>query len=215
MPRRGIYVIVLAICLFAVSAAVGFLMATGTLRHSPGGAAAPGGPDLAGQAPSGPAAPAVGGTPAIPVPGGSPAIPAGGVPSTVPPAGTVTVMPPPARVAPPTPAGSAAPPAGSAAGGTGAAPSGSAATGGSTAPSSETPGAPVIAGRFHVQVGAFAERQNAEALAVRIRAHGYAVTVAAGPPYRVWVGGYFDVATAERLAANLLQDGFASTLVPR
>jgi len=73
----------------------------------------------------------------------------------------------------------------------------------------------VIAGRFHVQVADFPERQNADALALQLRARGYAVTVTNGPPYRVWVGGYLDRATAERLAENLRQGGLSATLVPQ
>ncbi|HKX17436.1 MAG TPA: SPOR domain-containing protein [bacterium] len=68
---------------------------------------------------------------------------------------------------------------------------------------------------MHVQVGGFEDRQNADALALNLRARGFAVTVTDGPPYRVWVGGYLDLATAERLAANLRQIGLSPTLVPR
>ncbi|HEV2439682.1 MAG TPA: SPOR domain-containing protein [bacterium] len=73
----------------------------------------------------------------------------------------------------------------------------------------------MIPGRFHVQVADFPERQNADALALQLRARGYAVTVTVGPPYRVWVGGYLDRTTAERLAANLRQSGLSPTLVPQ
>jgi hypothetical protein len=41
------------------------------------------------------------------------------------------------------------------------------------------------------------------------------VTVTDGPPYRVWVGGYLDRATAERLATYLRQSGLSPTLVPQ
>jgi len=64
-------------------------------------------------------------------------------------------------------------------------------------------------------VGAFSERQNAEALVLRLRSVGYAVTLTDGPPYRVWVGGYLDRATAERLAHDLEAGGFEATLTPR
>jgi cell division septation protein DedD len=66
-----------------------------------------------------------------------------------------------------------------------------------------------------VQVAGFPELQNAQALALRLRARGYAVTVTDGPPYRVWVGGYLDRATAERLATYLRQSGLSPTLVPQ
>jgi cell division protein FtsN len=66
--------------------------------------------------------------------------------------------------------------------------------------------------RFHVQVGSFDERQNAAALALRLKSLGYAVTLVEGPPYRVWVGGYLDRDTAQRLAGNLEQAGFPAVL---
>ena len=68
--------------------------------------------------------------------------------------------------------------------------------------------------RFHVQVGAFDDRQNAEALRLRIRSIGYAVTVTDGPPYRVWVGARLDRKTAERLIENLRTAGFEAVLSP-
>jgi cell division protein FtsN len=73
----------------------------------------------------------------------------------------------------------------------------------------------VIPNRFHVQVGAFTERQNADALGLRLRAMGYAVKVTDGPPYRVWVGAYLDQATAERLAETIRAAGFDAVLTPR
>ena len=73
----------------------------------------------------------------------------------------------------------------------------------------------MIPNRYHVQVGAFTERQNADALALRVRAMGYAVAVTDGPPYRVWVGAYLDQHTAERLAATIRQAGFEAVLTPR
>lgn len=72
-----------------------------------------------------------------------------------------------------------------------------------------------MAGRFHVQVGAFEQRQDAEALVLRLKSLGYAVTLTDGPPYRVWVGGYLDRATAERLAAYLHARGFDAVLTPQ
>lgn len=78
-----------------------------------------------------------------------------------------------------------------------------------------TPEIPALPTRFHVQVGAFEEQQNAEALTLRLRSLGYAVTLTDGPPYRVWVGAYLDRRTAERLAENLRAAGFEATLTPR
>jgi cell division septation protein DedD len=77
------------------------------------------------------------------------------------------------------------------------------------------PAAPAVAPgtRYHVQVGSFDERQNADALAIRLRAGGYAATVTNGPPYRVWVGGYLDPVTAQRLADGLKNLGLTPELV--
>jgi cell division protein FtsN len=72
----------------------------------------------------------------------------------------------------------------------------------------------VVPARFHVQVGVFAMEQNAEALALRVRALGYAVTVTGGPPYHVRVGGYVDRTTADQLAQNLRSAGFEAFLTP-
>lgn len=84
-------------------------------------------------------------------------------------------------------------------------------------PLSPAPGAPGTTGaswtRYHVQVGSFDERQNADALAIRLRAGGYAASVTSGPPYRVWVGGYLDQATAQRLADGLKNIGLTPELV--
>ncbi len=66
-----------------------------------------------------------------------------------------------------------------------------------------------------MQVGSFADRQNAEALALRAKSLGYAVALVEGPPFRVWIGGYLDRATAERLAENLRAAGFEAVLTPR
>lgn len=68
--------------------------------------------------------------------------------------------------------------------------------------------------RFHVQVGAFDDRQNAEALRLRFRSMGYAVTVTDGPPFRVWVGAYLDRSTAQRLVEHLRAAGFEAVLSP-
>jgi cell division septation protein DedD len=78
-----------------------------------------------------------------------------------------------------------------------------------------TPTIPAPPSRFHVQVGSFENRGGAMSLVQQLRDRGYAVTLVEGPPYRVWVGGYLDRATAERLAANLQAAGFEVTLTPR
>lgn len=78
-----------------------------------------------------------------------------------------------------------------------------------------TPTIPAPPSRFHVQAGSFDNRDGAASLVKQLRDRGYAVTLVEGPPYRVWVGGYLDRATAERLAANLQAAGVDATLTPR
>jgi cell division protein FtsN len=81
-------------------------------------------------------------------------------------------------------------------------------TGGPAQTAWETP-------RFHVQVGIFDKREDAEALVRRLGALGYIATAAGThDEYDVWVGGYFDRETAESLAARLRGAGFDARLVP-
>ncbi len=77
------------------------------------------------------------------------------------------------------------------------------------APTSVVPG-PVE--RFHVQLGSFEERADANVLFVTLRDRGYAAHLVGGPPYVVRVGGYLDEPTAKRLAATLRAAGFEPTL---
>lgn len=75
---------------------------------------------------------------------------------------------------------------------------------------------PVVQGaagrRYHVQIGAAADKAGAEELARQLRALGYAVRVVGAQPYLVWVGGYLDEPTAERLLAQLRGQGFDAVL---
>jgi cell division septation protein DedD len=69
--------------------------------------------------------------------------------------------------------------------------------------------------RFHVEVGQFTSQEEAQALVQRLQSLGYAATSSdKSDAYRVWVGGYFDRETAERLAASLRKAGFVVVLVP-
>jgi len=81
--------------------------------------------------------------------------------------------------------------------------------------STTSPAIPAPPSRFHVQAGAFNDRNSAVSLVTRLRDSGYAVTLVEGPLYRVWVGGYLDRTTAEHLAANLQTAGFDAALIPR
>lgn len=66
--------------------------------------------------------------------------------------------------------------------------------------------------RYHVQVGAFADKAAAEELAGRLRVLGYAVKIVGAQPFLVWVGGYLDEPTAGRLLAHLRGQGFDAVL---
>jgi SPOR domain len=69
--------------------------------------------------------------------------------------------------------------------------------------------------RYHVQIGAFISRQDAEGQAGRAQALGYAVTVVEQDTlYHVRVGGFLDQAAARELARNLTRDGFTVLLTP-
>ena len=66
--------------------------------------------------------------------------------------------------------------------------------------------------RYHVQVGALADRAAAEELAGRLRVLGYAVRIVGAKPFLVWVGGYLDEPTAGRLISHLRGQGFDAIL---
>jgi cell division protein FtsN len=66
--------------------------------------------------------------------------------------------------------------------------------------------------RYHVQVGALADKAAAEELAGRVRVLGYAVRVVGAQPFLVWVGGYLDEPTAGRLLSHLRGQGFDAVL---
>jgi cell division septation protein DedD len=91
------------------------------------------------------------------------------------------------------------------------------------APSSSPPASSAVNGnppivraaggrRYHVQVGALADRVGAEELAGRLRILGYAVRIVGAKPFHVWVGGYLDEPTAGRLITNLRGQGFDAVL---
>jgi cell division septation protein DedD len=63
-------------------------------------------------------------------------------------------------------------------------------------------------------VGVFDTRDTARALVKRLESLGYAAASAEDDVYRVWVGGYVDRETAERLAMNLRKAGFDAMLEP-
>lgn len=73
---------------------------------------------------------------------------------------------------------------------------------------------PAESPRYHVQVGVFSTAEGAQALVQRLQSLGYVATAPEGGLHRVWVGGYFDRETAERLAANLRKAGFDASIVP-
>jgi len=124
------------------------------------------------------------------------------------PAATATPAPPAAQEPRTTPAPSApttTAPAAHAAPGAGAA----AAVQGSSAETS---------GGYLVQLGSFGSRTNAERLAKKVRAQGFAVSVSQGSPghlYRVRVGPAHDRAAAGELAQQLRAHGHSGAIVPQ
>ena len=91
---------------------------------------------------------------------------------------------------------------------------GSASKGAPGASATADPPIPHSSGRrYHVQVGAFADKQAAEELTTRLRAFGYAVRIVGAQPFVVLVGGYLDEPTASRLVSHLRGQGFDAVLV--
>jgi cell division septation protein DedD len=61
----------------------------------------------------------------------------------------------------------------------------------------------------------FKVQTEADALVRRLQAAGYVATASSqGDVYRVFVGGYFDWKTADRLATTLRKAGFEAVLMP-
>jgi cell division septation protein DedD len=85
------------------------------------------------------------------------------------------------------------------------------------APGTSVTGDPLIlrggARRYHVRVGAFADRSPAEELATRLRGLGYAARIEGARPFLVLVGGYLDEPTAGRLVSHLRGQGFDAVMV--
>jgi cell division septation protein DedD len=77
-----------------------------------------------------------------------------------------------------------------------------------------SPGSMVGRPEFHVQAGAFKNREYADDLVRRLRAHGYTVALVKGPLIRVWVGPPMSQEAAERFAAHLRLNGFEAILSP-
>ncbi len=67
---------------------------------------------------------------------------------------------------------------------------------------------------FHVQAGAFKQRESADTVIRQLRANGYTVTLKEGALLRVWVGPAMDRTAGERLAAKLRSNGFDAFLSP-
>jgi cell division protein FtsN len=68
--------------------------------------------------------------------------------------------------------------------------------------------------RYHVQVGAFKYRKNAEDLLQQVRSQGFTGTLVEGPLFRVWVGQDLGRVDAEHLATDLQEAGFETFLSP-
>lgn len=85
------------------------------------------------------------------------------------------------------------------------------------APGASATGDPLIphgsGRRYHVRVGAFADRPAAEELTTRLRALGYAARIEGARPFLVLVGGFLDEPTAGRLVSHLRGQGFDAVMV--
>jgi cell division septation protein DedD len=79
------------------------------------------------------------------------------------------------------------------------------------------PGSADTSGGYLVQLGSFASRANAERLAKKVRAQGFAVSVSQGSSghYRVRVGPTHDRTSAGELAQQLRAHGHSGTIVPQ
>jgi DedD protein len=78
------------------------------------------------------------------------------------------------------------------------------------------PGSAETSGGYLVQLGSFGSRTNAERLAKKVRAQGFAVSVSQGSSghlYRVRVGPAHDRAAAGELAQQLRAHGHSGTIV--
>jgi cell division septation protein DedD len=79
-------------------------------------------------------------------------------------------------------------------------------------------GSAETSGAYVVQLGSFASRANAERLAKKVRAQGFAVSVSQGSSgrlYRVRVGPAHDRAAAGELAQQLRAHGHSGAIVPQ
>ena len=123
------------------------------------------------------------------------------------PAATATPAPPAAQEPRSTPAPSPATPAPAAHAGPGAG-----------AAAAVQPGSAETSGGYLVQLGSFNSRANAERLAKKVRAQGFAVSVSQGSSghlYRVRVGPAHDRAAAGELAQQLRAHGHSGAIVPQ
>jgi cell division septation protein DedD len=80
------------------------------------------------------------------------------------------------------------------------------------------PGSADTSGGYLVQLGSFASRANAERLAKKVHAQGFAVSVSQGSSgrlYRVRVGPAHDRTAAGELAQQLRAHGHSGTIVPQ
>ena len=80
------------------------------------------------------------------------------------------------------------------------------------------PGSAETSGGYLVQLGSFGSRANAERLAKKVRAQGFAVSVSQGSSghlYRVRVGPAHDRAAAGELAQQLRAHGHSGAIVPQ
>lgn len=95
-----------------------------------------------------------------------------------------------------------------------AASGGSSAAGGSGATTGAASSTTATSGLWRVQVGAFNDRNRADALASELRARGFDVFVTGAPPHRVQVGAFSAEARARATADDLRALGYEAIVIP-
>ena len=83
-----------------------------------------------------------------------------------------------------------------------------------TTSSTTTSSATAPSGLWRVQVGAFNDRNRADALAAELRARGFDVFVSGQPPHRVQVGAFSQESRARATAEDLRALGYEAIVIP-
>lgn len=71
------------------------------------------------------------------------------------------------------------------------------------------------AGLYRVQVGAFSDRERAQALADQLASQGFEASITSGPPYRVQAGAFRNEAGAAARLEALREAGYRDAFIQR